>query len=204
MPVYTLTRPLLLESSVLELFPPELLASSSDRDSRLSVDWPLIIRILGDFSSWKLFSCGCILLRGDVRCFPLAANEMFYVSEMFVSSGVKTSCRTKFKISKHFVTHNHYRAKFSSLKHENESEATKLRIYVKNICRNLLTLIKLTRPDRCEANRVLNSLPPIRMIICFFVHTFVWFRHELAGKTDLWSHTAAWPSPQTKKRNNSW
>ena len=48
-----------------------------------------------------------------------------------VSSRVKTSCRTKFKISKNFVTHNHYRAKFSSLKHENEFEARKLRIRVK-------------------------------------------------------------------------
>ena len=57
-------------SWLLVVFPPELLASSSDKDSRLSVDWPLIIRILGDGSSWKLCRGGGLLF-GEVRCFPL-------------------------------------------------------------------------------------------------------------------------------------
>ena len=77
MPESPLTRPpLLLFSSLVELFPPELLANSSDKDSRLSVDCPLIILIFGDFSSWKLFSWGCIFPLGDVRCLPLAANKI--------------------------------------------------------------------------------------------------------------------------------
>ena len=71
-----LTLPLLLLTSLVELFPPELDASSSDKDSRLSVDWPLIIRILGDnFSSWKLFSFGWILFLGEVTNFPPAVKS---------------------------------------------------------------------------------------------------------------------------------
>ena len=63
--------------SAVELLPPELLASSSDSDSRLSVLWPLIIRIFGDFSSWKLFSLGWpLLLLGDVTNLPPADRSV--------------------------------------------------------------------------------------------------------------------------------
>ena len=53
------------------LFPPELLASSSDNDSRLSVDWPLKI-LFGDFrdSSGWICNGGGSLLFGEGRCFP--------------------------------------------------------------------------------------------------------------------------------------
>lgn len=70
--LFDLTRPRLLVTSFVELFPPELLASSSDKDSRLSVLCPLIIRIFGDFSSWKLFNLGWTLLFGEVTNFPPA------------------------------------------------------------------------------------------------------------------------------------
>ena len=51
------------------LFPPELLASSSDNDSRLSVDCPLKI-LLGDCSSGWICKGGGSLLFGEGRCFP--------------------------------------------------------------------------------------------------------------------------------------
>ena len=88
--IVELTRPRLLVTSLVELFPPELLAISSDKDSRLSVLWPLISRIVGDFSSWKLFNLGLeALLFGEVTNFPPAiwhhvmkiAQKMIHVWE---------------------------------------------------------------------------------------------------------------------------
>ena len=116
--LFELTRPRLLVTS-LELFPPELLASSSDKDSRLSVLCPLIIRILGVFSSWKLFNLGWTLLFGEVTNFPPAIWH-----HVVKNTHEMITCVEKwYGCEKDLVTQKHYKIKFwcrSERKHENK------------------------------------------------------------------------------------